>query len=258
MSNPRAPEPVGSVMNRAESPTRPPDPAVPANNRSIDVAAAWAGLVGVVLFVVGSLLAGSPPKPDASAAEITRFLVQQRSGLLQGTGLILASIPFFGCFVGIFTGVLHEAEGGRGTLARAATLGWTLQFAVVAIGILSQAALTWRGAAGVDPHLVQFAYDLGTLSLYAVSATAVALAVGATSIVIFRTGVLPRWLVALGAVEVVLNLVELAGLASRRGMNAAGYAAGVGPLVWSLWAAAASVCLARHLSRTPDGRPRRG
>ena len=43
---------------------------------SIDVAAAWAGLIGVVLFVAGSLLAGSVPKPDASAAEITTFLVQ--------------------------------------------------------------------------------------------------------------------------------------------------------------------------------------
>ncbi len=91
---------------------------------------------------------------------------------------------------------------------------------------------------------------MGTLSLYAVSATAVALAVGATSVIIFRTGVLPRWLVALGAVEVAVNLVELAGLGSRSGLNAAGYAAGIGPLLWSLWAAASAVALARHLGRS--------
>jgi hypothetical protein len=125
---------------------------------------------------------------------------------------------------------------------------------VVAIGIVSQAAVTWRGAAGLDPHLVQFGYDVGTLSLYAVSAMAVALAVGATSVIIYRTGVLPRWLVALGALEVAINLVELAGLGSRTGLNAAGYAAGVGPLIWSLWAAAASVTLARYLGRTRQDR----
>jgi hypothetical protein len=219
--------------------------------QSIDVAAAWAGLIGVALFVAGSLLAGSVPKPDASATEITTFLVQQRSSLLVGTALILLSIPFFGCFVGLFTGVLRDAEGGRSTLACAATLGWTLLLAVVSVGVLSQTALTWRGASGLDPHLIQFGYDLSTLSMYAGSAMAVALTVGATSVVIFRSGVLPRWLVALGAVEVAINFVELTGLASRNGLNAAGYGAGIGPLVWSLWAAAAAISLARHLNHSP-------
>jgi hypothetical protein len=246
-------------MNHLDSPATARPASEATTDQSIDMVAAWAGLIGVVLFVVGSLLAGSPPKPDASAAEITAFLVQHRSTLLVGTALILLSIPFFGCFVGLFTGVLRDAEGGRGTLARAATLGWTLQLAVVAIGIVSQTAVTWRGASGLDPHLVQFGYDLGTLSLYAVSAMAVALAVGATSVIVLRTGILPRWLVVLGALEVAVNLVELAGLASRSGLNAAGYAAGVGPLLWSLWAAAAAITLARLIRRArPDLAAERG
>jgi len=244
-------------MNRQDSPTTSHGEnrgSEATTNQSIDVAAAWAGLIGVILFVAGSLLAGSVPKPDASAAEITDFLVQQRSSLLMGTALILLAIPFFGCFVGLFTGVLRSAEGGGTTLTSAATLGWTLLLAVVSVGVLSQTALTWRGASGMDPHLVQFGYDLSTLSLYAVSAMAVALTVGTTSVVIYRTGVLPRWLVALGAAEVAINLVELAGLASRNGPNAAGYAAGIGPLVWSLWAAAAAISLARHLRHLPTDR----
>ncbi len=228
-------------------------------NRSVDMAAAWAGLVGVVLFVAGSMFAGSVPKPDASAGEITTFLVQQRSSLLVGTALILLAIPFFGCFVGLFTGVLRDAEGGRTTLTSAATLGWTLLLAVVTIGVLSQTALTWRGASGLDLHLVQFGYDFSALSLYAISAMAVALAVGATSVVIYRTGILPRWLVALGAIEVAINLVELAGLASRSGLNAAGYGAGIGPLVFSLSAVAVAVSLVRqvrHRPAEPDARVR--
>ena len=146
--------------------------------------------------------------------------------------------------------MLRDAEGGRGTLTGAATLGWTLLLAVVSIGVLSQTVVIWRGAVALDPHLVRFGYDLSTLSLYAVSAMAVALAVGATSVVIFRTGVLPRWLVVLGMVEIAINLIELAGLGSRSGPNAAGHAAGVGPLIWSVWVIAAAVELARHLRHT--------
>jgi hypothetical protein len=241
-------------VSRYESPRTSPGASETTTTQSIDVAAAWAGLLGVVLFVVGSLLAGSPPKPDASTAAVTTFLVQQRSSLLIGTVLLLLAIPCFGVFVGALSGTLREAEGGRGTLTGAATLGWTLLLAVVSIGVLSQTALVWRGADTLDPHLVRFGYDLSMLSLYAVSAMAVALAVGATSVVIFRTGVLPRWLVVLGMVEIAVNLIELAGLASRSGLNAAGYAAGVGPLIWSLWAAAAAVTLARHL-RHPQRHP---
>ncbi len=233
-------------MNGSDSPTTTRGDAAATNNRSVDVAAAWAGLVGVVLFVIGSLLAGSPPKPDASSAAVASFLVQQRSSLLIGTVLLLLAIPCFGLFVGVLSGTLRDAEGGRGTLSGAATLGWTLMLTVVSVGVLSQTALVWRGANAFDPQLIRFGYDLSTLSLFAVSAMAVALAVGATSAVILRTGVLPRWLVVLGVVEVAVNCVELAGLGSRSGLDAAGYAAGIGPLIWSLWAAATAVTLARR------------
>ncbi len=87
---------------------------------------AWAGLIGVVLFVVGSLVAGVAPKPDATAPDITDFLVQHRSVLLFGTSLILLSIPFLGCFIGLLITMLRDAEGGRAPLAGAAGLGWML------------------------------------------------------------------------------------------------------------------------------------
>ena len=48
-----------------------------------------------------------------------------------------------------------------------------------------------------------------------------------------------------------INLVELAGLASRGGFNSAGYGAGIGPLVFSLWAAAAAISLVRHVGHRP-------
>ena len=181
---------------------------------------AWAGLIGVVLFVAGSLVAGSAPRPDASMATVTAFLVEHRSALLFGTVLIVLSVPFFGCFAGLLAGMLREAERGRAPLAVAATIGWVLLLAIAAIGVLAQAALTWRGADQADASMVRFVYDMASLSLYVVSASAVALSVGATSYVVFRTGFVARWIAIVGLVEVVVNVVELSGLASRAGANA--------------------------------------
>ena len=79
------------------------------------------------------------------------------------------------------------------------------------------------------------------------------MSIGAPCLAIWRTGVLPRWLCALGALEIVVNLVELLGLASRHGSFAGGYAAGVGPLLWVVWFAAASACLAWRTSRDRNG-----
>jgi hypothetical protein len=67
--------------------------------------------------------------------------------------------------------------------------------------------------------------------------------IGAPSVVIWRTGVLPRWLSVLGAAEIAVNVAELSGLASQHGSFAGGYAYGVGPLLWIAWLAAASVCM---------------
>jgi hypothetical protein len=61
---------------------------------------------------------------------------------------------------------------------------------------------------------------------------------GPPSAVIWRTRVLPRWLALFGLAEVAVNVGELAGLMAARGSDAAGYAAGIGPLLWTLWAVA--------------------
>ncbi len=93
---------------------------------------------------------------------------------------------------------------------------------------------------------------MATLSLYALSAPATAVSVLAPSAVIWRTRVLPRWLALFGLVEVAVNVVELAGLMAARGGDATGYAAGIGPLLWTLWAVALCGCaLAAGVPRAP-------
>ena len=237
-----------------EAPTDDLDGGADIDSRSrAELFSAWAGLVAVALFVAGSLVAGSAPRPDASTGDVTTFLVQHRSAVLFGTALILLSVPFFGCFIGLLAGMLRDAEGGRAPLAGAATVGWILVLAIASIGILVQVALTWRGADQADPGMVRFVYDVSSLSTYAVSATAVVLSVGATSFIIFRTRMVPRWIAVFGLVEIVGNFVEVGGLASREGLNAGGYGAGIGPLLWAAWVAALAIALVRCIGRERGG-----
>jgi hypothetical protein len=123
---------------------------------------------------------------------------------------------------------------------------WVVLLTIIAAALLPAIALVWRGAPAGDPGLVRLAYDMETLGTYAVTAMVALVAVGAPSLAIWRTGVLPRWLSVLGVVEAGVNVLELASLSSRHGVFAGGYVAGVGPLVWALWVAAVSVCMARR------------
>jgi hypothetical protein len=196
-----------------------------------------AGLAGLVLFAAGSLLAGLPG-PDTGVTAVITHLTADRGAVLAGILLMFLALPGLLVFLGYLRHLLAGAEGPPAILAAAAAAAWLLLFAVIGIGLLPLAAVAWRGAAGLPPAVVRLCADMATLSLYALSAPAAAVSVLAPSAIIWRTGVLPRWLALLGLAEAAVNVVELAGLMAARGSDAAGYAAGIGPLLWTLWAVA--------------------
>jgi glyoxylase-like metal-dependent hydrolase (beta-lactamase superfamily II) len=129
------------------------------------------------------------------------------------------------------------------SVATVTVAAWVALLVIVIAGKRPLNALVWRGTDQADPKTVQLAFDINNLSLYALSATAVLLSVLAPMIVIWRWRALPRWLLVLGAAEIIANIVELGGLFSRTGANAAGYGDGVGPFLWVLWVAALSVTI---------------
>ena len=83
-----------------------------------------------------------------------------------------------------------------------------------------------------------------TISTYAATSTVAAVTILASSVVIWRTQVLPRWLCILGAIEIGLNAVELIGLSFQHGLLAGGYDASIGALVYLVWFASVSICMA--------------
>ena len=213
-------------------------------------AGAGAGLVGAVLYVVSAFVAGSPPKPDDSTATIVAHLQDKRDALLIGSVLALVGLALFLWFLGYLRSLLAEAEASIGEpgapLATITLTSFVVLFAVISGGGAALNVVVWRGAGSFDPTLVRLAFDAQTLSLYAITATVALLSVLAPTVVIARTGVLPRWLVILGAAEIAVNVVELAGFFSRSGWNTGGFVAGLGPLVWVVWVAAVSICMMRR------------
>ena len=207
------------------------------------------GLAGAIMYVASAFVPGSAPKPDASTAEVVAHYVDKRGQLLVATLLASIAIALLLWFLGYVRVTLERAGGPGPRLATVTVAAWVALVVIGTVGATLSIAIIWRGAASFDPKVVQLAFDVENLTLYALSAGAALLSVLAPSVVIWRTRVLPIWLVWLGAIEIAINLVELVGLGSRHGANTAGYAAGLGPLVWVLWVAALSVAIYQRQPR---------
>jgi hypothetical protein len=206
-------------------------------------AGAGAGVLGAVVYVVSVFVAGTPLKPDDSIDLVVAHLADKRTAFLFGSLLALIAAGFLLWFLGYLRAFLARTEGDHAPLATVTGVAWVALLVIVIAGSAPLNALVWRGTDQADPKTVQLAFDINNLSLYALSATAVLLSVLAPMIVIWRWRALPRWLLVLGAAEIIANIVELGGLFSRTGANAAGYGDGVGPFLWVLWVAALSVTI---------------
>jgi hypothetical protein len=231
-------------------------PQRPADHAGLSRAGALTGLAGAALYVTGALLPGSAPKPDAAAYQLVAFFAARQGSLLAGLSLELVAVGLLFCFLGylhtVIAGARHRSSGA---LATSMVAAWVATVAIAAAGTLPAIAVIWRGAPSADPALARFAYDIQTLATYAITSTAALVSIGAPSVVIWRTGVLPRWLSVLGAAEIAVNLAELAGLSSRHGAFAGGYAFGAGPLLWIAWFAAASACMTLKTHAQPAPQP---
>jgi hypothetical protein len=192
---------------------------------------ALAGLVFVILLLVGGFIAGSPPAPDDSAREIREFFVDHDtalkvSGYLNG----LAIFPFL-----IFLGsVWSRVRGAGDDTRRLATM--LAGGAVISVGLASVGtAITTATAVRireVGPGAAKYFFVLaGTAT--GMTAFAVAVFVGATSAAALRTRVFPAWLGWAGAALTVAWLV--AGLSVTTDSSGIGLFGFLVFLLWLVW-----------------------
>jgi hypothetical protein len=210
---------------------------------------ALAGVVFVLLLLVGGFIAGSPPTPDDPAREIHAFYRDNDTALKVGSYLNgLAIFPFL-----IFLGTLWSRVRGVGDEnRRVATI--LAGGAVVAVGLASVGtAITAATAIRIRelaPQGAKFFFSLSGIAT-GMTAFAVAVFVGAVSVAALRTRVFPAWLGSAGAVLTVAWLVA--------GLSVTSEATGIGVfgfivfLLWLVWVLVVSFMLYRP--RRPATQP---
>jgi hypothetical protein len=201
---------------------------------------ALAGVVFVVLAVIGAFLAGSPPKVSDPDLKIVKFTRDNQDALKVGAYLAGLAAAFFLFFLGVVWTRLGRAEGGSGRLAGTSAMAGIVTVAVFAVG----AGINAYGAL----HPVESAgtYRLATV-VFGILSFAVLVFVEAASIVIMRTKFLPAWLGWLGMLSAVLWLIGGAAVATEDDtIFVIGF---VAFLVWALWLLVFSVMLFRTSDR---------
>jgi hypothetical protein len=182
-----------------------------------DRSLALAGIVFVALTLAAALLPGSPPKPDDSAAKIVRFVVD-KGDELRWAGFVgaLGAIVLLG-WLGAVWRLMRRAEGGAPRLAVGAALGAALAAALFTVAGVMMSTVAIVGPAQIGPQGTRFFY-LFFNGLGAAGTVALALFVGAFSIVIIESSVLPRVMGWLGALLAIDLLAAGGGIASTRNL----------------------------------------
>jgi preprotein translocase subunit YajC len=194
---------------------------------------AAAGLLFVVLVVVGALISGAPPSPDDSVREIADYYEDHTGSIKVGAFLTgLAAVAFL-WFLGSLWSTLRRSEDTR-RLATIATGGGIVGLITAITGFALNAtvalAIDSTGAtASVNPKFIYLlAGTIGGMGNFGVAAL-----VAATGIAALRTGVFPP---ALGWASLVIALGWVVG-----GLVVATDAAAIFTigfivfLVWLIW-----------------------
>jgi hypothetical protein len=177
--------------------------------------AALSGMVFVVLMLTGAYFVTDVPEADASAREIAGYLDDSGNHTRNIIGAylwVLGGLAFLGFVTGL-RAVLRRAEGDPGTLSSlvfGAGVVFTAVWSVSATSLAAVAyAVEFADASLSDPDLVRVLPQVGSLLLLLGGGFVGILVVLATSILTFRTSVLPRWLAWLGIPVAIALVVDV-------------------------------------------------
>ena len=168
------------------------------------------GLCGLVavLAVIPGYVVGLPDTPE-TPAEAASYPGAASSFITANGVLPMLHILLGLVFLGVLVAVLRRAAGPDAAVY-IAMIGGTLWLVLVAVGIAAEVAYPAAIVRFGDVTVTEFTQPLLTLStwLYHYCQLGAAALIFATSTVIWRTGVLPKWS-AFGAILGVLALLRL-------------------------------------------------
>ena len=203
------------------------------------------GLGWIVLFAVGGIaLQGQPPAYDAPIGEIRDFFVAHGDRYLWGD--YIAGLAFVLCLLPFVVGlqaVLGAAEGAPQIASRLVLVGG---IATVVVGDAATAFLDALALGGPPADLPDSTIRL-LLELDAVAIAAIGLPMALTAIaaatVIWRTGVLPRWLAPVGALSGLFHIVGATFVAADDSDGPLFFIRFAGLITFAVFVAASSVSL---------------
>ncbi len=162
------------------------------------------GLAAVVLLVASALLINNYEYLPARG-EIAEFLEDNSGRVVAGAWLGLLASFFVVWFAGSIRTWLRAFEGAPGRLAAVSFGGGVAAASCMLVGYGAMVAAAARAgdAGGTTPDAATPLFDLANTLLGNALPVALAVVVGAATIVAFRTGALPRWLAVTSAVVAV-------------------------------------------------------
>jgi hypothetical protein len=211
--------------------------------------AAAAGILSMVLLVVGYFMPGSPPKYTASGEKVTAFFTGHHRTILIGLILTGIAVPFYVWFVAHLAVALRDA--GHSGLGLSVAIGGGLVSAAAAIGDAFTAAADQGANSGMVGATVRALYQTASFTYSRLTFPAIAVAI-AVAIAAAR-GALPAWLKWLGALQAVLLLLTGVSLkadgffSQTGGMAFIGYIAyflGTALIAFGFWQASARKAVA--------------
>jgi hypothetical protein len=204
------------------------------------------GIGFVILFLIGGIvLTGDTPTRDDSIEDIRRFFADDGEMYLAGDFLTgIAFVFFFLPYLVTLRWVLGSGEGWPPIWS------WLTVIGGVSMLIIGGTSAVSFGALAISEGNPEIIDDAGVrllmeLSTYAFTGfiLTMALFVGAASLVVLRTGVLWRWLAALGFLAAVLMIIGAAWPIDGDEEGALAIPGFIGPPLTLLWILISSIAL---------------
>jgi hypothetical protein len=180
-------------------------------NSIVQRVAPWAGFLFVIVFVIGTALGTDTPMPDEEDSEIITYYEDsgnQTKQLIAAYALTLAGLAWLVFLEGLRER-LERVEGQPAGLSRLGYAAGVLTTAMLFILAVSIAAVAGGAAfadAPVDAGVARFVEQIGFGAFLIGGLLSAALLITTTSVVTWRTNVLPRWTAWLGLVAAIVLL----------------------------------------------------
>jgi hypothetical protein len=208
---------------------------------------ALAGIASVILYALSDALIADLPSIDAPARTFASYAAGHQTQLLLFVYVWGATVAFNLVFLtGLWSYLRHNARASEVFSTLALGAGYII-WAIVLGGLIFVLELGYRSAS-LEPTIAKLLSDMALLAA-TLSAFPTVVSVGAFSVLILRTGALPRWIGWLGFVVVAAHLVAAGAFAQDGFFSPSIVSVFMAPPLFFIWVIAASLALLFARSR---------